>query len=313
MRSKKNKQSLLLKSKTNKDNITKLMSCYYKDYQPPYFSKDNLYKLCKVFYNNVDNLDDIMRLVKEREPVNIAMKRFYYRNKLNKYFGYKYGYYGKCSNSIMDITPPNFIVYTPTKVKNNSKTIHVLNAIGLAFDNIKQVDYKNYMKLSNSKLGISIKHINKCKIFYTKLFHLIFKIALKLKKDNVVMSLVGANNFASLWNGGPEEFKKVVWFPTFNSVIKDYKYLNIMFMGAKIGKYHNLGYFPQCINDPKIKNKLNKTLFINAWDCWSVPGNGNNLDYSLDGYIGRNTQIGIYGTSLTNPYLCDNKNYIGIK
>ena len=93
MRSKKYKQLSLL-TKQNKSTITKIISCYYKNYQPPYFSQDNLYKLCKVFYNNVDNLDDIMRLVKEREPVNIAMKRFYYRNKLDEYFGYKYGYYG---------------------------------------------------------------------------------------------------------------------------------------------------------------------------------------------------------------------------
>ena len=290
-----------LKTKKNKGNIEKLISCYYRGYHPPYFSSDNLAKLCKVFYNHCDNLDDIMKLVREREPVNIAMKRFYDRNKLNKYFGYKYGYYGRCPNSIIDITPPNFIVYTPTKVKNHNKTIHILNAIGLAFDNKQQVDYRNYMKLS------------KCKIFYTKLFHLIFKTALKLKKKTVVMSLVGANNFASLWNGGPEEFKKVVWFPMFNSVVKDYKVLEIMFMGANVKKYPNLGYFPNFLNDTKIKDKLHKTLIVNAWDCWSVPGNGNNLDNSLDGYIGRNTQIGISGTSLTNPNLLKKKNYIGIK
>ena len=52
--------------------------------------------------------------------------------------------------------------------------------------------------------------------------------------------------------------------------------------------------------------------FINAWDCWSIPGNGNNMDNSLDGYIGRNTQIAINGTSLTNTWLLEKKNYIKI-
>ena len=36
------------------------------------------------------------------------------------------------------------------------------------------------------------------------------------------------------------------------------------------------------------------------------------MDNSLDGYFGRNTQIGILGTSLTNPYLKEDENYISL-
>jgi len=70
-----------------------------------------------------------------------------------------------------------------------------------------------------------------------------------------------------------------------------------------------VGRFPNDINKA---GDLNDALFINAWDCWSVPGNGNNQDNSLDGFIGGNTQIGINGTSLTNPYLDLDKNYMSI-
>ena len=54
---------------------------------------------CKVFYNKDDNLKDIMRLVKEREPVNIEMKRYYSEKKLQDYFGYSRAYYGNCKKS----------------------------------------------------------------------------------------------------------------------------------------------------------------------------------------------------------------------
>ena len=299
-------------SKKN-NNIKKLFNCYKKGFEPPSeLVNTSLMKYCKVFYNKGDSLIDIMKLVKEREPVNIEMKRYYSENKLKDFFGYKRGYYGKCQYSKSSITPPNFIVYTPTKVLNYNKKIHILNAIGLAFDNKKQLDYKNYMKISKKVLGKDPKHILYCKNFYVKLFNLIFKTALKLKKKNIIMSLVGANNFAKLWYGGSTGFQTQIWFPIFNSIVKKYEGLKIMFMGTDISNYENLGYFPELLNHPKIKNKLEDTLFINAWDCWSIPGNGNNMDNSLDGYIGRNTQIAINGTSLTNTCLLEKKNYIKI-
>ena len=86
-----------------------------------------------------------------------------------------------------------------------------------------------------------------------------------------------------------------------------------MFMGERGNptlKYKNLGLFPTILEHPDIKYKLDDTLLINAWDCWSVPGNGNEYDNSLDGYIGRYTQIGINGTSITNKYLTYEHNYI---
>ena len=126
------------------------------------------------------------------------------------------------------------------------------------------------------------------------------------------MSLVGANNFAKLWIGGPIGFQKDIWFHIFNNIVKQYEGLNIMFMGADVNNYENLGYFPELLNHSKIKNKLEDTLFINSWDCWSIPGNGNNMDNSLDGYIGRNTQIAINGNSITNTWLLEKKNYIKI-
>jgi hypothetical protein len=78
-------------------------------YSPPEWSvipNESLMKLCKVFYNSDDNKNDIIRLVKEREPVNISMERMYDEDLLDSYFNYKTGYYGSCEPSKNDITPP---------------------------------------------------------------------------------------------------------------------------------------------------------------------------------------------------------------
>ena len=298
---------------THFELIYNLFDCYNDGYQPPNMLNTSLMKFCKVFYHDGDKLEDVMKLVKYREPVNIGMERLYSQYKLNKYFNFRTGYYGHCDISKNDITPPNFIVYTPTFVLNFDKPIHILNTIGLAFDNHRQRDYKLYMKLGKEELGNNDKHVFYAKNFYKRLFTLIFEACKILEKKNLIMSFVGANNFALLWKGGPNNFKRQIWFPAFNEIVKNYKKINIMFMGADVEGYNNLGFFPQLLKNPKISNKLDNTLFVNAWDCWSVPGNGNSYDNSLDGYIGRNTQIGILGTSLTNPFLDNKSNYIKIK
>ena len=167
--------------KIKKNNILDLFDCYKNGYEPPFWTKDSNIKFMKeskVFYHKEDLLADIKNLIKYREPVNIEMKRYYNQTKLYKYFKYKQGYYGKCSKSYLGVTPPNFAVYTPTSVilDNGIKydKIHILNTIGLAFDNIKQRDYMEYMNLSNNKLGYSKLHISSCKDFYRDMFKLIF-------------------------------------------------------------------------------------------------------------------------------------------
>jgi len=45
---------------------------------------------------------------------------------------------------------------------------------------------------------------------------------------------------------------------------------------------------------------LDKVLFVNAWDPYSLVGNGNNMDNSLDGYFGRISAMSILCWSITN-------------
>ena len=316
------KQTKTIKRKTMTElddihrNNQKLSSCYNVGYAPPTWSETPMkncknYKLCRVFYNKGDELTDIEKLVYFREPVNIAMFRKYNQTELKKTFDYKKGIYDKITRSnITGPTPPNIMVYTPSRVYGyDNKLVNILNVIGLAFDSEKQHDYQKYEKIDWNK-SVAIH-------FYETLFINIFKVAKYLKKKNIVMSLVGANNFASMWqgiSGNIDRFQKDIWFVAWEKAIKNdnCKGLNIKFMGGDnshidiMKKYENVGFFPQLLEKIDIDN----TILINAWDCWSVPGNGNSNDNSLDGYMGRFSEIGYLGTSLTNPFLLERGNIV---
>ena len=42
-------------------------------------------------------------------------------------------------------------------------------------------------------------------------------------------------------------------------------------------------------------------MYVNAWDPWTIIGNGNENDNSLDGYWGKSTNMSVLGWFLTNP------------
>lgn len=65
-------------------------------------------------------------------------------------------------------------------------------------------------------------------------------------------------------------------------------------------KTFNGGYIPDILDND---NDMEHTLYVNAWDPWSLIGNGNERDNSLDGYWGRCSNMAILGWSLTNPFI----------
>ena len=198
----------------------KLFDCYTPGYNPPTWSRDNpsidLMKQCRVFYDEGSKIVDVMELVDNREPVNIAMDRLYSKDNLLKQFGYETGYYDICPPEKDTLVPPNILVYTPCRVNGfPGKVAHILHAIGLAFDIETQPDYKAY-----HASGMDLKTRTHYAItFYIKMFKKIFKAMEKLGKKHLVISLVGGNNFASAWEGGPLQFQKDVCTPAYQKAI----------------------------------------------------------------------------------------------
>ena len=316
-----------------------LLECYDIGYEFPIWSIEEitlkyptLLKNSKVYYDTGDDLDIVKRIAKEREPVNIGGGRYYKKQLLQEFFGYEVGYYDKYFFENNNSLAPNIAVFTETPVKYAKKiytNVKIINSIGYGFDSEIQVDYKYFF-------GDGFEENKKEELYekYKDVFNKIFRCACDQRCNTIVMSFVGGGNFALLYPNeiNPGEFPNLtfmreIFTPAFEEVRESYNKnmekvkFNILFMGGNdpgiftlsgfSEKYEDIGYFPQ--NIEKVRD-LDKTLFVNAWDMLSVPGNGNSKDNSLDGYIGRNSAVAILGTPLTNPNLRDedenNINYI---
>lgn len=149
------------------------------------------------------------------------------------------------------------------------------------------------------------------------------------------MSLVGASNFASIYQNKKEELfgiddfqqEWIQWFSEFLKISRLSNGITTKFMGTTSSFRKNLisnfnqterqkyfkdrqeiadiGYFPANVK----KVIPSKTLYVNAWDPWSLAGNGNECDNSLDGFMGRNTAIAVLTSPITNSYLANKSAY----
>ena len=59
----------------------------------------------------------------------------------------------------------------------------------------------------------------------------------------------------------------------------------------------------QTLIDNLSQSELDESLIINAWDPFSMVGNGNAGDISLDGYFGRISAAGVLSWPVTNPQI----------
>jgi hypothetical protein len=270
-----------------------LFDIYDKGFEPPYwvktfpFTKKEMKKsIC--YYDSDDNLSQVKKIESKREPVNIAMTRYYNLEKMKKYFGYSISNY--------NIDSPNIAVYcyTPCIVENKPLIkIHVLNVIGIALDSKKQPDF---FRIEQKGLPEYIKMMWKV---FKKIRHCFVS-----KNFNVlVLHGFGLGVFSYYAKEFNIDSKRVF------QCCFDYIFADISIKKKIIFNFLDL---PTKISVTKIKIPIQelvfeleteKTLFINAWDPFSIIGNGNSNDNSLDGYFGRMTAMSVMGWSNTNPNL----------
>jgi hypothetical protein len=301
--------------------------------------KHHKFKDTIVVYDNEAELNQVKELVEEREPVNIGMVRNYNENNLEKNFGWKNGAYRKLTQSDLY---PNIGIYCHARVTNGvnpgveEKNVHVMNLIGYAFDSIAQPDYIYFLeKYGNKKKTLKIlneSETNKLKQDLIQRYRKIWLKACYICKLKDLKNLwyygVGNGNFALLL---PEAFNKKeietfydeIFAPAFGIDPDDSKNLHSTNDGKNLDipinfckKYGievlNLQklIFKKTPPDTTIPNVLfngkstpDDTLYINAWDPWSIIGNGNAGDTSLDGFWGRNSNMSVLGWSMTNSQL----------
>lgn len=270
-----------------------LFDIYDPGFQPPFWIKfypftDEIMKKSICYYDFNDNLSIVKEIEKRREPVNIAMNRFYNKQMMKKYFGYSISNYNSSS--------PNIAVYcyTPCILKHRPKIyIHVLNVIGVALDSKKQPDYS---RIKNKGLPEYVKIIWR---IFKKIRHCF------LSKDFDILVLHGFglgvfSLYAKEFHINTKNVFKICFENLFSKIAAN---KNIILNFIDFDTDLNVTKMKIPIQELVFKIETEKTLFVNAWDPFSLIGNGNSNDPSLDGYFGRMTAMSILGWSLTNPKL----------
>ena len=275
-----------------------------------------------VYFDRNHDQEVIQKLLEQREPVNIEMERHYSQPEMQNAFGWKTGYYREYYTK-NETLAPNFGVFCTTRVKipddldeygdladTYLDNVNVFNAIGYAFDAHTQPDYEYFIYKGNH---------GELPERYRELFRRVYQCAADHKMNKVVMALVGANNFAKLYldnNGGygatdgPDHFQRSVWAPALLAVMQEFPDIETVMMGAEKAKAFRLpgtdlekmadtGDFPKNAANMS-EQERDKTLFVNAWDPWSIVGNGNVEDPSLDGWMGQVSMMALLCWPLTN-------------
>lgn len=232
------------------------------------------------FYHADDSLEDIKRLALEREPCNIGMRRLYDEAGLQNAFGWRHGAYGP--------RQPNFVVYCNAIIYTKAKAffnVHVLNLIGCAMDSPKQPDFQTY-KTKEDIIG-----------FYSRMWRLALGAVKRLGFLKFQIYNVGGGAFSGRYGQG---FVTEIFEPAFLPLVPEFEAAGIQIRGYDFeSKRFTDGFIPDCLNEPTAD--LENTVYVNAWDPWSLIGNGNDRDNSLDGYWGRCSNMSVLGWLKTNP------------
>jgi hypothetical protein len=321
-------KSKVEKSKSQETILSKmnmLSSVYDKGYEFPGWSINytvddyEQMRSVKTYFDGEDNISLVKSLMMYREPANIASVKLFDEKKMKDTFGWDTGFYNSYYEETGSLAP-NIAVYTHAYVEKMKTRVHIINSIGYAFDSKEQTDYKYFLR---GDVDVS----NLCDVMikrYTSVFKKIYKCASDHGLKTIVFSIVGGNNFAKHYrdnNGsGVDYFQTHVWVPAYLKAQKTNKNnFHTVFMGGEGSvAFEMLKQINPALTDiglfPSNLTQVNpsKTLFVNAWDPVSVPGNGNSKDASLDGYIGRATNIAVLGTAMTNPYMQQDKNIVAV-
>ena len=307
-----------------KHMIAALEKIYHKGYEfPKWVNNTSLYKndftKTKVYYHKEDDFADVKRMAKEREPVNIAMSRLYIVDNMQNLFGWKQGAYGNYDKTKKLM--PNIAIYCHARIykkeyktesrgiesDENFKKIHVINLVGIAFDNETQPDYKHYIQNTTfDKIHKNPQFIQNVQDAYKKMWKLCMTCAIDLKNNGLIDGLhiynVGSGAF---YNRLQNDFIKDIFNPIYKeSLIDPCASHNIKLTGyTTTEKFNQPDNHVPAIFFGLHKDTSERTLYVNAWDPWSIIGNGNSADGSLDGFFGRHSNMSVLGWSMTNPFM----------
>jgi hypothetical protein len=286
-----------------KQNIKTVFPIYAKFCQPPDWILDmsieelQTYMKTTTVYINSDyndpNSPEIKELIHYREPVNIGMKRLYDIVVMKEQFGYSVSNYNE--------TSPNIAVYTKTPVKllkvypshpneyEFEGDCHIINAIAPALDSDRQPDYIRLEKIESG-----VPRTAEYKKMLLSAFKKIEQCYLDLKTagevDGIVLHGIGTGAFSqyakelgiNVEQAFRECYEKTLKKHEENVILNYIRFIDHKYDKMTIG-----------ISDFIKDYDLSRMLIVNAWDPFSMAGNGNGFDESLDGHLGRISAISV--------------------
>jgi hypothetical protein len=260
----------------------------------------------RVFYHFVpesaEPLSHVMQLVAQREPANVCREKMFDERAMELHFGWCRGFYDEFYARTSQ-PAANIMLYAPVFVQPKSNLVlNVLHVVCYAFDHKQQSDYLHFVPRNDRAQVLGLR--------YERMMMCVFRIALFLSLDHVVMSFLGATDLAARFPGGANAFQSKVWFPSFKNAMRHKpSFLKISFMDNTAEhlqilmkqNFPDLQFFePFGQNLNALSGQLQRILFVRE---------SNPLSMILD----RETTSSVACSSLTNPYLRLSKNYINLE
>lgn len=211
----------------------------------------------------------------------MGMRRYYDEGMLQRYFGYSRGAY---ASGLRGALPPNIAIYcrTPMRYYGQETTVHVINVIGFAFDSPAQPDYMHFLPLTERKR----KELEQCML---QMWLLVFECAKRKNLRRIYLADVGAGAFSKGLEGRYSQLKDASLQP----VQREYPRIHLQ----------ALPRIPEWAFTDEARARCSDSLLVNAWNPWSIVGNGNAADNSLDGFFGCSTAMAVLCWPCTNPLI----------
>eukprot|EP00931_Biecheleriopsis_adriatica_P056423 TRINITY_DN33429_c0_g1_i1.p1 TRINITY_DN33429_c0_g1~~TRINITY_DN33429_c0_g1_i1.p1 ORF type:complete len:1539 (+),score=244.46 TRINITY_DN33429_c0_g1_i1:31-4647(+) len=245
---------------------------------------DRLLGWVVVYFNVHDSEEAVKTLATQREPCRIGLSRHFDEHKLLRYFGYHQGAYNQSTRTKL---MPNIAIYCKTPVRRgpDSKEIHVINVTGYALDGPGQPDYEHFCPLDASKWA---ELVNCMKFIWLY----VFECAKSKNMRRVYYGSLNPNQTKQLREPYSEER---LHLESFEVVRKMYPNIYICKMEQPVADF--------IFDHRRDLLDINSSLFVNWWNPWSIVGNGNESDDSLDGHFGRCTAMALLCWPRTNPHI----------
>jgi len=239
------------------------------------------------YYTDTDDLTWVKKLATEREPANIGMNRCYDEDALEEQFFYRHGAYSYSTETQL---LPNIAIYckTPIRLGDATTSVHVINIVGYAFDNAAQIDYQYFFPLVNNPDKWA-ELVGRYKRMWRYVFHCAREHGLK----RVYLADVGGGNFGLALEKHPSTSYAKLKKESLPPVAAEYSDIEA----------HVLERIPDWAFTEEGQSVLEESLLVNAWDPWSMVGNANFSDNSLDGFFGRCTAMAVLCWPQTNPHI----------